>query len=538
MEAEPSRPATSPGRDPRWWSVVALSFSVLTVGIDVTILNVALPTLAGSLDASTADLQWFVNSYGIALAAGLLPAGILGDRYGRKRLLLIGLVLFAASSVGCASASSPGMLIATRAVLGLAAAVIVPLSLSVLAVLFHNDGERQKAVAIITAATLLGYPLGPVIGGWLLEEFAWGSVFLINVPMVAIAFAAVALWIPESRSGERRRLDVVGIGVSCVGLIGVTYGLIEAGQKGWDQALPLAALGVGLAILTGFVLQQRHLARGFGIAPLIDLDLFRSRSFTWGTLMSTNVSFVMLGLLFVVPQYFQEVMGASTLATGVRLLPVIGGLILGALVAMRLQGGSARSSPVDAGVIVATGFALLAVGGFIGLNTTTESSVGFAAAWLLIGGLGLGFALPTAMNTALSAVSEEQSGTGSSVIWVFRQVGGTFGVAVLGSILSSAYRGHLDTLDLPARVDELASTSVTAGVIVAEKIDSDALLSGVREAFVEGMDQVIVGCTAIALVSAVLALAIRRPGQADSPRRIKPALGAEISIPASEEDAG
>lgn len=535
MEAEPSHRSTGrprPGRDLRWWGVAALSISLLSVGIDVTVLNIALPTLAGSLHASTADLQWFVDSYSIALAAGLLPAGVLGDRYGRKRVHLIALVVFAASSIGCASSSSPGMLIAMRAVLGLAAAVIVPLSLSVLAVVFHDERERQKAVAIITAATLAGYPIGPIVGGWLLEEFSWGAVFLINVPMAAIAFTAITIWTPESRSSERRSLDVTGIAVSSVGLIGVTYGLIEAGQKGWDQAVPLAAIAAGLVVLAGFVVQQRSLARRPGAAPLIDLGLFRARNFTWGTLMSTSVSFVMLGLLFVVPQYFQEVTGASTLATGLRLLPVIGGLIAGALIAMRLQGGSARSRPVDAGVIVAIGFGLLALSGVIGMNTTTSSTAGFAMAWLLIGGLGIGFALPTAMNTALSAVSDEKSGSGSSVIWVFRQVGGTFGVAVLGSILSSAYRGHLDTLDLPSRVIELSSTSVTAGVSVAEAIGSDPLLSAVREGFIEGMSQVLVVCAAISLACAVLALVIRRPEQLESSRRVEP----RVSIPAVEED--
>jgi EmrB/QacA subfamily drug resistance transporter len=512
---------------------------VLAVGIDITVLNVALPTLAGSLDASTADLQWFVNSYSIALAAGLLPAGVLGDRYGRKRLLIVGLVLFGVSSVGCASASSPGVLIAMRAVLGLGAALIVPLSLSVLAVLFPEDRERQKAVAAITAATLVGYPLGPVVGGWLLEEFWWGSVFLINVPMVLVALLAVAAWIPESRSDEPRSLDLAGIGISGVGLIAVTYGLIEAGQKGWDRGVPLVALVAGLAILAAFVFQQRRLARRPGGSPLIDLGLFRSRSFTWGTLMAASVSFVMLGLLFVVPQYFQEVMGASTLATGVRLLPVIGGLIVGALVAMRLQGGGASGRrPMDAAIIVAAGFLLLATGALIGgLNTTIDSGTGLAVAWLLIGGAGLGFALPTAMNTALSAVSKEQSGVGSSVIWVFRQVGGIFGVAVLGSILNSAYRGHLDTLDLPTRLNDVVSTSVTAGVIAAQFIGSESLLVSVREAFVEGMNRVALACAAIAAVSAVLALAFRFPrGAGAAVQRSEPVLARDVSIGTAEEE--
>lgn len=491
----------------RWWGVIALSISVLAVGIDLTVLNVALPTLAGALHASTSELQWFVDAYSLVLSAALLPAGVLGDRYGRKKVLIIGLVVFGVSSAACASASSSGMLIATRAVLGLGAAIIIPLSLSVLAVMFPEEEERQKAVSAITAATLLGYPLGPVLGGWLLSHYWWGSVFLINVPVVAIALLAVIYLIPESHGDERRALDMVGVALSGVGLAGVTYGLIEAGQKGWGQAGPLAALLGGVLLLVCFVIYETRLARQADGQPLVDFKLFRSSGFTWGTLMATIVSFVMLGLLFVVPQYLQEVLGASTLGTGVRLLPVIGGLILGAVVAIRIQRGRAKDRiRFDTKVLVAAGFVTLAAGAVIGLNTTTSSSTGFAATWLVVGGVGLGLALPTAMNAAIGAVSERESGAGASLIWVFRQVGGTFGVAVLGTVLSSTYRGHLRDLGLPAAVSARVHESITEGVAVAHSLGSSGrgLLEVARAGFVDAMDVVLVVCGAIAVAGAVL----------------------------------
>jgi MFS transporter, DHA2 family, multidrug resistance protein len=228
--------------------------------------------------------------------------------------------------------------------------------------------------------------------------------------------------------------------------------------------------------------------------------------------MATLVSFVMLGLLFVVPQYLQEVLGASTLGTGLRLLPVIGGLILGALLGNWMQGDRPGARfRADTRFVVAIGFALLAAGGLIGLGTTTASGTGFAVAWLLIGGVGLGMALPAAMNTAIGAVPQEHSGAGASVIWVFRQVGGTFGVAVLGTILSSTYRAHLHVPGLPPAVSSLMRESVTAGVAAAHRIPLPGLLSAVHSAFVDAMDQVLVVCAAIAVVSAVLALAMRLP---------------------------
>src|SRR6202453_672298 len=218
----------------RWWALIAIAASVLVVGLDLTVLNLALPTIANDLHASTSDLQWFSDSYSLVLAAAMLPAGLLGDRFGRKKVLLIALVLFGASSAACAYAVNTGELITARAVLGIGAAAIFPLSLSVIPVLFAPE-ERQKAIAIMASATFISFPTGPIVGGYLLDNFWWGSVFLINVPIVVLALIAVFFLLPESRSGQRPGFDPIGVVLSSAGLTGLTYGFIEAGQNGWGD---------------------------------------------------------------------------------------------------------------------------------------------------------------------------------------------------------------------------------------------------------------------------------------------------------------
>jgi MFS transporter, DHA2 family, multidrug resistance protein len=218
----------------RWWALGALALSTLTVGLDGTVLSVALPTLAGDLDATTSDLQWFTTSYLLVLAAALLPAGMLGDRFGRKRMLLGALVVFGAASVACAYATSTGQLITARVALGVGAAVLMPLTSAVLTVLF-DDAERPRALTVWVTASALGIPLGPLVGGWLLDHFWWGSVFLINAPLVVFALIAVALWVPESHGDRNRRFDPAGVLLSAAGLVALTYGIIDAGERGWSD---------------------------------------------------------------------------------------------------------------------------------------------------------------------------------------------------------------------------------------------------------------------------------------------------------------
>src|SRR5439155_9382948 len=237
----------------RWWALAALVLAMLTLGFDTTILNVALPTLATRLHAGTGELQWMVDAYVLTFAGLLLPAGLLGDRYGRRRLILAGLVLFGAASAVSAYAASAGQLIAARAVMGVGAAILTPIMLALLPVLFP-PAEQPKAVAFAAMGMGAGLPLGPIIGGFLLRHFWWGSVFLINVPIVLLALVAVALLVPESKDPAARRLDLTGAVVSTAGLVALVYGIIESPTKGWSDPLVLGSTGVGVVLLAGFVL--------------------------------------------------------------------------------------------------------------------------------------------------------------------------------------------------------------------------------------------------------------------------------------------
>ncbi|MGH3150765.1 MAG: MFS transporter [Streptosporangiaceae bacterium] len=498
---------------------------MLVVGLDLTVLNLALPTIAIDLHASTSDLQWISDSYSLVLAAVMLPAGLLGDRLGRKKVLLVALVLFGGSSAACAYAGGTAELIAARAVLGIGAAAIFPLSLAVIPVLFAPE-ERQKAIALMASATFISFPIGPIVGGYLLDHFWWGSVFLINVPVVVLALVAVVFLLPESRSEQRPSLDIVGVILSSAGLTGLTYGFIKAGQDGWTNTAALATIAAGAVVLVVFVAFQRRLTSRFQagpphggsgvgvrrVRPLIELGLFRSAGFTWGTILSTLVSFAMFGIFFAMPQYFQEVQGTDAMGSGLRLLPMIGGMVIGMIGSTRLASprkagdGPARPPLAGAKALVTVGFTLMALTLGVGATTTASSGTGFAAAWFAVFGLGLGLAMPQTMNAALSALSAERSGSGSALISAMRQVGATIGVAVLGTVLGSVYRAHLNVAGLPAAAASAAKGSVVAGVQVAHELGSAALLASARNAFVHGMDTMLWVCGGITLASAILAL--------------------------------
>jgi EmrB/QacA subfamily drug resistance transporter len=503
----------------RWLALIAMALSVLVVGLDLTVLNLALPTLGVALHASTSDLQWFVDAYSLVLAAALLPAGLLGDRIGRKKTLVPALLLFGVASAACAYSHSSGELIAARAVLGLGAAVILPLALAVIPVLFRPE-ERQKAVAVVMSAVFLGYPVGPLLGGWLLDSFWWGSVFLINVPVIALAVVAVALLMPESRSERRPRLDLTGVLISSAGLAILTYGAIRAGEDGWGDATALATMIGGVVILAGFVFWERRVAARPGGQPLVQLTLFESAGFTWGTILSTLVSFALFGILFAMPLYFRDVRGLDSLGAGLRLLPMIGGMVAGMIIGTRLQsprGPDAAAGPrVGAKALVTVGFAVMAAALAAGAFTSISSGTGYGAAWFAVAGAGLGLAMPSAMNAALGALTAERSGAGSALITAFRQVGATLGAAILGTVLNSAYQSRLTLTGLPAAAANTIRSGVSAGAAVARKSGSATLLHDVETAFVHGMDVMLWCCAAIALAAALLALAFlpRRAGAA------------------------
>jgi DHA2 family multidrug resistance protein-like MFS transporter len=502
-----------PGGNRRRWALFALVPAVLAVGLDATVLSVALPTLAADLHASAGQLQWFVVAYTLVFAAAMVPAGLLGDRFGRKKVLLAALTVFGLGSLACAYSTSPGLLIASRALLGLGAAAVLPVALAVLPVLFE-EAERPKAIAAIMTATMLGYPVGPILGGWLLDNYWWGWVFLMNVPVVLLGLLSVALFMPESRGQRRPGFDLAGIVSSSGGLTALTYGVIEAGDRGWTDPAALGWMAVGAAVLAGFLLRERRAAD-----PLVDLRLFASAGFSWGTVLATAVSFALFGLMFAMPQYFQAVLGTDARGSGVRLLPLVGGLLVGAPLADRL------ARRLGDGVAVALGLVLLTASFAVATTTGAASGSAFAAGWIAVSGFGTGLALPTAMDAALGGLAAERAGVGSAVIQALRMVGGSFGAAVLGSVLNSGYRAHLDhahlnLAGLPAPAADAVRQSVLAGVAVAQRLGSSALRADVVDAYLHGMAAMMWTCAGLAAVGAVLALAFlpRRRGTTSSER--------------------
>jgi len=489
----------------RWWALAALDLGVLAVGLDVTVLSVALPTLASSLRASESDLQWFSSAYALVLAVGMLPAGVLGDRFGRKRILLSALVLFGAGSILCAFSTNPGEFIAGRILLGAAGAAIVVMALSVMTVLFAEE-ERPRAVGIWAAANFLALPVGPIFGGWLLTNYWWGWIFLMNVPVALLGVLAVLTLVPESRAAQKPALDPVGMILVSTGLAGVTYGLIELGRNGWTDARSLVALVVGLILTISFFAWERRLTNRPGGRPLIDLALFRSRGFTWGTGLAALGGLALIGMVFTLPQYSQGVLGLDPESAGVRLLPLIAGMIVGAVPADRIaQRAGAR-------LTVALGFAITAAGLLIGAGTTVASSALFVAAWTAIVGCGMGVGFATAASAALKTVPSEKSGVASALIQAIQKVGAPLGSAIFGSVLVTVYQASLNVSGLPPAAADAVKRSVFAGVAVATQLRSPALLETVRHSFVQGMDAALLFSAGIAIIAVVAAL-IFLPGR-------------------------
>lgn len=489
--------------------MTAMMLGVLAVGLDVTVLSVALPTLAVALRASESDLQWFSSGYALALAAGMLPAGVLGDRFGRKRVMLLALALFAAGSLGCAYSAGPAQFIAARVVLGAAGAGLVVMTLSVATVLF-SEAERPRAIGVWAAANFLALPIGPIFGGWLLTNFWWGWVFLMNVPVAALGAVAVAVLVPESRAPRRPALDPLGIVGASLGLAGVTYALIELGRNGWTDPGSLAVLAAGLAILYLFFRWERRLAVRAGGEPLIDLRLFRLPAFTWGIALTGLGALVMFGMVFTLPQYSQGVLGLDAQGAGLRLLPIIGGLVVGAVPADRV---AAWAGPK---LTVAAGFAVIVVGLLLGATTSTSSTAAFTATWMAITGLGMGIAFATAASAALQTVPADRSGVASALVQALQKVGAPLGSAVLGSVLVTFYHGRLDVGALPAPLAAAVRQSVFAGIAVAARLHSPQLADQVRGAFLAGMDASFVVSAAVAALALVLALAFL-PGRRREP---------------------
>jgi len=473
--------------------------SLFIVGIDNTILNVALPSLSADLNADASQTQWIVDSYLLVFAGLLLVGGTLGDRFGRRRGLFTGLLVFGTGSVLAALSGSAHELIACRALMGVGAAAIMPATLSILTNIFPPE-ERPKAIAVWAAVSGLGVALGPITGGLLLEHFSWTSVFLVNVPIVIAALVLGKVLVPESADPETPRVDVVGALLSIAGLVSVVWGLIEASERGWTDAWILGAFAFGTGVLLVFVAWERHVQQ-----PMLDITIFRNLRFSAASLSVMLVFFGLMGTVFMLTMYLQTVMGYSPLGAGLRTAPVAIGLILGAQLSVVL------SQRFGAKLAVAGGLVVVAVGMQILSQADVDSSYGVVATALVVMGLGLGLAMTPATEAVMGSLPKAKAGVGSAMNDVLRELGATLGVAVLGSILASKYAGGMDgsTDGLPTDAADASLDSVGGAHAVAAQLgdSAGALVASADQAFVSAMGTTTDIAAAVALAGALIALA-------------------------------
>ncbi|RSS66319.1 DHA2 family efflux MFS transporter permease subunit [Streptomyces sp. WAC06273] len=498
----------------RWLTLAVVSVSLLVVGLDTTVLNVALPTLVGELGASASQLQWIVDSYALMSGSLVLFCGSLADRLGRKWIFMAGLALFTVASVVAAYAGSVTTLVLARGAMGVGEALIMPATLAVIGNVFPPGVERTKAIGIWSAAVGVGTVIGPMVGGWLLSHYWWGSVFLINLPVgIAGLFAAASL-VPNSRAPESRRLDPTGALLSVVAVASVLWAVIEGPERGWTSPAVLAAFIAGALLLTVFIAWQRR-----AMSPMLPLRIFRHRALAAGDLLVLVGAFALIGTLFVAVQHFQFVLGYSAGQTGLRLGPAA----LALLVAGPLAGVLAPRLGMRA--VSAVGLALLSASAAVLATTGVTDGYGRALVTMLLLGAGAGFVITVTSDAIVGSLPETDLGVGSATNSAAIQLGAATGVAVIGSLLSDRYRSELDDTPAPAPESLLDSAMESLGtaLALAERLPGEAgavFAEAARHAFVDGMGPALFAGAGVTAVGVLLALLLA-PSRDTNPTPIK-----------------
>jgi EmrB/QacA subfamily drug resistance transporter len=488
-----------------------LVVALLVTSVDHTIINVALPSMIADLGASAADLQWVVAAYTVVFAGLLLTAGSLGDRFGRRHALAAGLLTFTAGSVLSALAGSTTMLIAGRGVMGVGGALIMPTTLSILVNAFGDPRERAKAIAIWTAASGAGIALCPIVGGLLMRSFSWGSVFWINVPLLAFALAGTLHVVPDSRDPKATKLDPVGALLSIAAIGTLVYAIIEAPEHGWTSTTTMTAFMVGA--MAGAMFVRWELRRD---EPMLDMRLFANRGFSAGSVSLSMLFFAMAGTVFLQAQYLQLVLGYTPLVAGAALVPAALGMIFGTGVGAHLAGVlGGRIAVVTGTVFAAAGVAVQAA--LIDGSSYVPTGIG-----LLLFGLGAGIAMPAATDLIMSTLPPERAGVGSAVNDTVRELGGALGVAVIGSVAASTYtsnpQGKLDHVaGVPGSARAALTDNLGAALEASRHLgaSSTEVTAAARDAFVGSMSSSLwvgVGLTALATIVAFVHLPRQAPG--------------------------
>lgn len=485
------------GHPQRWRILGVLCTSLAIVIIGNSSLNVALPKIAGDLGATNSELQWIVDAYSLVFAGLLFAAGTLGDRFGRKGALQLGLGIFLAAALFASLSDSVGALIAARAIMGLGAAFVMPATLSIIVNVFPLH-ERAKAIALWTAIAGAGGSVGPIGSGLLLEHYSWSSVFLVNVPVIAIAMILGVRLVPTSRDPEQPRVDVVGALLSIAGIVGIVYAVIEAPKYGWLSVETIGVAVASLVVLVLFVLWELRTC-----TPMLDMRYFRHPGFTGGSVGMAIVFMAMFGLLFLITQYFQFVVGYSPLETALRMLPFVFVMMLVSPQSPRLVArfGSDR--------IVGVGLGVVAAGVFLMTGLRVDSPYPYIASSMGLMAAGMALSMPPLTNAIMAGVPRTKAGVGSAMNDTSREIGGALGVAVLGSITTSQYGHDLGraVAALPGEVASMVKESLGGALFVAQGMGPDGagLASAAREAFTDGMAVSLWVCGAVIVVAGILA---------------------------------
>lgn len=506
----------------RWAVLYTLMLSLLIVVLDNSILNVAMKTIATpapvGLGATQSELEWAINSYTLVFAGLLFTAGLLGDRLGRKKVLLVGLAVFGAGSVCAGISQSPVELITFRAVMGVGGALVMPATLAILMNVFEHD-EQPRAIGIWAGGVGLAIAVGPIAGGFLLAHFWWGSVFMINAPVVVVSLIAMLVLVPDSRDPDPGRLDPLGVLLSVVGLVLLVYGIIKGGQLA-DFTAPqvVGPITGGLAVLLVFVVHQKHSDH-----PSIDISYFRNPAFSAAIAAIALVFFALMGVAFFTVFYIQSVRGYTPLQAGMLFLPLAAAqTIFAPRARLAVQRYGARAVCTFSMFVVA-----VTMSGMLLLDARTPIWV--LEALFFLQGAGMAHIMPPATVAVMQALPREKAGSGSALNNVFRQVGGTLGVAVLGSLLSTSYRdGVQDELDalpgVPAAARHAAGESIEAthGLADAMGPAGRPLITAADDAFLHAMHITALGSAAVALLGLVVAAAFLPGKVPPAPRAAAP----------------
>ncbi len=505
----------------RWRGLFFICVSLIVISLDNTVLNVALPSISTEMGASASELQWIVDAYVLVFAAMLLTMGSVSDRIGRKRALQFGLLWFGGFSLMAALSTSTSMLIVARALLGLGGATIMPSTLSLVTSTFRERKERSQAIAIWAAVFGLGIGIGPLIGGWLLERYAWHAVFFVNLPVVVFALVGGYLTLEESRDEHAPKPDIPGVVLSIVGLFALVYAIIEAGQSSWTAQNVLIAFGAAGFFLTAFGVWEYHTPNA-----MLPLGFFKNMSFTGANLALTLVMFAMFGSTFFFSQYFQSVQGYSALQAGICLFPMAIVITVSAANSARISGRIGIKASVGLGILLAA-FALF----LMSQTLKTDSSYLTALVGLAIMGAGMGIAMSPATDSIMGSVPVNKAGIGSAMNDTTRQLGGALGVAVLGTIMNNTYLTQISTLesklppDLAAQVYKAVENSIQGAHIAARMVPDPAaanlIMTSANHAFVAGMnDAMLIGSVIMTVASlvafAILPSEVRRPAEDES----------------------